>query len=174
MNSETQSAILQLQKDRGIPPAGRIDYQTAGILKLKLQNAGTNGSATFSAVPQGSTSNPGNGTNSIRSGSNVPGRPGLVYSPHTPGIPMNAVGKNPGDFVTDPHSNQIFMIPDDFPQGSTQTYGAETGRKKAAIIPGKSYNSLNGATIEGFGGGTILPVGTVHEETLKKFGVRNR
>ncbi len=86
MNYATQVAILKMQQDRQLPVTGLIDHQTAGVLKLKLPTPGSHSSIAGSNSP---VTGPGN----IASGSNVPGKPGVVYSPYSPGNTHRCSGR---------------------------------------------------------------------------------
>ena len=150
MNYDTQVAILKMQQDRQLPVTGLIDHQTAGVLKLKLPTPGAHSSIAGSNTP---VTGPGN----IANGSNVPGKPGVVYSPYSPGKPIDVRGGKPGDKVTDPYTNQVFLLPADFNSGGRysvpgKTYSTTTGPNgsKRKMIPGRYYNGLG----DGQSGGT--------------------
>ena len=155
MNSETQIAILELQHKNSIEVSGLIDYRTAELLKLQLPAAEVV-VTTDSAPPESEAaeSNP----SPPELGYNVPRKPGMVYSPFVAGKIIDARGREPGEILTDPHSNRAFQLASDFDSGagapldephyrkaiaSNQSTTSDQGPAQSkTVIPERFYNSL--------------------------------
>jgi|GEM_PF-4628239 len=145
MNSKTQKAIMKLQQDNRIPVTGLVDYRTAEILKLKLPQvaAATSGPPAPVAGNTAPISGaPGTAERKLPLGSNVPGMPGIVYSPWSPGKMIDARGRKPGDAVTDPNTSRKFKLPPDFHPGSKSTVPGRANSSRRGLVPGKYYTGL--------------------------------
>ena len=167
MNSDTQKAILRLQHEKEIPVTGLIDYRTAEELKLKLPTVGAGGTVAGTSGSSGAMSS------NLAQGYNVPGQPGMVYSPFTPELVIDARGRGPGEIFTDPHSNKIFQLPANFNSGVATVQGQAGGNpsvdtiqsRKKGMIPGRAYNSLN---LEGQSGSGSNPNSTFRQMKIKR------
>lgn len=171
MNSDTQIAILNLQHEKGIPVTGFIDQKMAAALNLQLPSLGAGG--VIATTPSGGDAI-GAPLSNLARGYNVPGQPGMVYSPFTPELVIDARGRGPGEIFTDPHSNKIFQLPANFDsgvaaapeQGAGNSSANVTQSPKKGMIPGRAYNSLN---FEGQSGEEASP-----DEALRRMKIRRQ